>query len=832
MQVGQPAAALPYFKNALAIEPGHGQYTLSYADALLALGRAEEALGTLKTAIKHGNPILGAVELKHRIENFIRHSSTKNIEIPAAESKKLVDLYKTDEYTTLESVAKQLIDQYPTAGFCWKVLGAALLAQGKDAVYAMQKATILLPSDADAHFNLGNALRETHQYESALTSYHRSLEIKADFIEAHCNLGLTLHALELYNEAIQHYRQAIKIKPNCVDVHCNLGNAYRSLGHIEDAFESYRLTIKLQPSHAVAHFNLGNLLQTLGQFNEAIESYRRTIEINPNYVDAHFNLGCTQQTLGQLDEAIASFRHATEMRPNFAEAFYNQGLAFQALEQYDNALNCYRQTLEIKPDYAGAYVNSGVILSSVGKQPFAIESYRLALEINPNLVEAHNNLGAVFQAAGQLDDAIACHRKALEIKPDFMDAHSSLIFALDFSTNREIAELQLERKKWNQSYAAHLCLNPTHDNEATPSRSLKIGYISADLKEHSASLCFGGMLTQYDRSQFDVYAYSNLKGKEDKFTELFKKNVTAWRNIVNLSDEKVVELIRTDKIDILVDLSGHTLGNRLLVFARKPAPIQITAWGYATGTGLTAIDYFFTDPVMVPPQDKIHFTEEVRYLPCALSSFFSEPFPEVNELPALSNGIITFGSFNRLAKVSKEAFRAWANVLLAVPLSRMILKTSELNNDATRDRVLEHFTSAGIDANRIIMQGSTPWHEHMQAYNQIDITLDSFPHGGGVTTLEGLKMGVPVVTLRWPSMAGRASAAILTPLNLCDWIAETQDEYVEIAIKKASDLQALSDLRKQLRGIFSSSIIGDSAAYARAVEKEYRHLWQKWCDSN
>jgi predicted O-linked N-acetylglucosamine transferase (SPINDLY family) len=343
-------------------------------------------------------------------------------------------------------------------------------------------------------------------------------------------------------------------------------------------------------------------------------------------------------------------------------------------------------------------------------------------------------------------------------------------------------------------------------------------------------MVFGSMLTSYDRSEFEVYAYSNVKGQGDRSTELFKQSVGVWRDIAGISDDAAADLIRNDQIDILVDLSGYTLGNRLLVFARKPAPIQITAWGYASGTGMRAMDVFFTDPVMVPPQDKKYFTEEIRYLPCVVGSFSFDPYPEVNELPALSNGAITFGSLNRLSKIAEDAFRTWIEIMLAIPGSRLILKIHELSETATRDRILERFTIAGVEAERIIMLGGTAWHEHMQTYHQIDIALDPFPHGGGVTSLESLMMGVPVVTLLWPTMAGRVTASIMTALGLPDWIAKTREQYIELAIQKARDLQSLAALRKQLRSIFTSSVMGDQVAYTRAVEQEYRKLWKEWCE--
>jgi predicted O-linked N-acetylglucosamine transferase (SPINDLY family) len=339
------------------------------------------------------------------------------------------------------------------------------------------------------------------------------------------------------------------------------------------------------------------------------------------------------------------------------------------------------------------------------------------------------------------------------------------------------------------------------------------------------------MLTSYDRTEFDVYAYSNLMGKTDDLTELFKRSVTVWRDIGGLSDDAVAQIIREDRIDILVDLSGHTAGNRLLVFARKPAPIQISAWGYAAGTGLKAMDVLLIDPVMVPAEDQQYFTEQIRYLPCAVGAFFTDPFPGLNQLPALSDAVVTFGSLNRLAKVSAQTYSAWSQVLKSVPRSRLVLKARELSDAATRERVAGYFSKAGIAEERIIMLGKSSWYEHMQAYHQIDIALDPFPHGGGITALEGLMMGVPVVTLRWPTLPGRLSASIVTTLGLADWIAETPEEYLSLAIQKSTDLNSLATLRGQLRGILTSSVLGDQNAYARAAEQEYRQLWREWCSS-
>jgi len=598
-------------------------------------------------------------------------------------------------------------------------------------------------------------------------------------------------------------------------------------GQFAELESQTRRFLEQRPDSGFAWKALGLALQNQGK--DALPALQKATELLPNEAEVHNNLGSALHDLWRLDEAVESCCRALELNPDFAEAYNNLGIAQHDLGQFEAAAASCRRALEIKPDFAEAHYNFGYALHALGRLEEAMSSYRQALKLAPDFAKAHNNLGNALQSVGQLDSAVASYRRALEIKPAYADAHSNLIFALDLVADADKSATFGERLKWDAAHATPLWQEPSHSNDPTPARRLRVGYVSADFREHSAARVFGGMLTRYDRSQFEVFAYSNHKGKDDRFTELFRQNVTVWRSIAGLSDEAAADLVREDQVDILVDLSGHTAGNRLLVFARKPAPIQITAWGYATGTGMRAMDVFFTDPVMVPPQEKQYFSEALRYLPSVVGSFSPDPYPAVNELPALSEGIVTFGSLNRLEKVSEGAYGAWSEVLLAVPRSRLILKAPDLSEPTVRETVTGHFLKAGVAAERIILQGKTTWHEHMRAYHQIDIALDPFPHGGGVTALEGLMMGVPVVTLRWPTVVGRLSASIMTTLGLPDWIAESREEYVSLAVKKATDLESLAGLRRRLRIIFAASVIGDQEAYARVVEQEYRQLWLQWC---
>lgn len=644
-------------------------------------------------------------------------------------------------------------------------------------------------------------------------------------------LGMVSDQMGRGEEALTFMQQAALLAPGDVQVHSSLGNILNDLGRREEAVASFRRALEINADLAEVHCNLGATLHDMGRQVEAEASYRQSLRINPDLAEAHYNLGNTLKKMERLGEAAESFRQALRIAPGNAVAHNNLGIALHDLGYLNEAETHYRQALLIRPDYADAHYNLSITLNDLFRLDEAEASCRRALQLKPDLAEAYNNLAGIMQKSGRLDDAVALYRQALQLKPDYVAAHSNLIFTLDMMADKDTPFLQQERKRWAALHADHLLQRQPHANIPDPGRRLRIGYVSAEFREHSASKVFGGMLTGYDRTQFEVFAYANFKGSEDRITALFKKNVTFWRNIIGLSDDAVADMIRADRIDILVDLSGHTAANRLLVFARKPAPIQISAWGYVTGTGMRAMDVLFADAVIVPPEDKHYYAEAVRYLPSFLGYFHVDPFPEVNELPALSDGIVTFGSFNRLAKVTEESYRMWAEILLAVPRSRLVLKNPGLNDAATRAGVIGHFANAGIAAERIVLLGRTAWLEHVLAYQQIDIALDPFPHGGGVTALEGLMMGVPVISLRWPTVAGRVSASIMTTMGLPDWIAETQEAYVALAIQKAGDLTALAALRGQLRNIFTSSAIGDQNAYVRAVEREYRQLWREWCAS-
>ena len=807
MQAGKTAEALVPMQKAVELSAGDVEAHYNLGVILQALKRLEEAEASYRQALQISPDYADA------------HANLG------------VTLQALGRLAEAEASYRRALEIKPDYLSALGNLGVVLREQGKLelAEASFRQALLIDPLGAQMHADLGDTLQMRGQLSDAEASYRKALQIKSDHAAVYGSLGNVLKAQGRLPEAEVCYRQTLQLMPDSAEAHFNLGSIARELGRLEDAEAGYRHAIRLKPDMASAHYNLGNLLRERANFDEAEACYRQAIRLNPDIFEAHFYLGMLLKDQGRLNEAEASYRQALKIKPDLAMAHCNLGSLLEDTgRQHEAEVSC-RRALQLNPDLAEAHYNLGNTLLSQGRLGEAEASYRRAIEVNPSLSEAHCNLGSVLLSAGKQSEADACFRRTLQMKPDDAATHSNLIFNLDLMAGVDMAVLSEERSRWNRAHAVHLYQQRKHLNVPDAARRLRIGYVSADFKTHSAAFAFGAMLVNYDREHFDVIAYSNSTD-EDAVTREFQQNVTGWRKIFGLSDDAVADMIREDRIDILIDLSGHSSGNRLLVFARKPAPIQISAWGYAAGTGMNAMDVLFSDPVFVPPEEKHFYTEQVRYIPNAIGSFTSGAMPAVNVLPALSAKGITFGSFNRLAKSSDEVYRVWAKVLLALPDSRMIIKTQALDDAGTRARVMAHFTDADIDPMRVILQGKTTREAHLAAFNQVDIALDPFPHGGGVTALEGLMMGVPVITLRWPTLTGRVSTSIMTALGLSDWVAESPQQYVDLAVQKAGDLQSLAALRQALRGIFASSVIGDQVAYVRAVEREYRELWQQWCD--
>ena len=505
------------------------------------------------------------------------------------------------------------------------------------------------------------------------------------------------------------------------------------------------------------------------------------------------------------------------------------GNALKNQGRLDDAKACLQRALQIKPDYAEAHNNLGNALKDQGRLFEAEACYVRALQIKPDYVEAHNNLGVTLKDQGRLAAAEVSYRRALEIKPDYGRAHVNLIFLLDLIGDYGIAEQQAERRRWyERNGRIHARAIKPHDNLPDPERRLRIGFVSADFRRHSAYYAFSPIILRHDRNAFEVVCYSGVV-LEDDATARLRQAAHEWRSTVGVSDDALAEQIRRDRIDILVDLSGHTAGNRLLVFARKPAPVQVTAWGYATGTGLETMDYFLADAVMVPPEERDLYAEEVVELACALCYDAPEYLPEVSPLPALGGRPFTFGCINRIEKITDRVMALWGRIFAALPEAQLLIKNGTCDDPMVRQQLLVRLGAAGIAAERVRILGGSAHAEHLKIYHEIDAGLDPFPNNGGISSAETLLMGVPVVSLYGANISSRITSSMLTVLKLSRWIARSEDQYVRIAIKAASDLPGLARMRKNLRARMAATPLGDVERYTREVETAFRSMWRRWC---
>jgi len=740
-------------------------------------------------------------------------------------------------------------------------LGRALQIKGalEQAIAADRRAIALMPNFPEAHTNLGNALKESRRLDEAIAAYRRAIDINPNGAQAHTFLAIALYDNRQLDQAIAAYRRVIELQPNLASAHNNLGVALKDTGQFDEAITAYRVAIALKPDFPEAHGNLGNALLEKGQLDEAIAAYHRAIALRPNYAEAHSNLGRALREKGELDEALAACRAAIAIRPNYAEAHNILGIVLQGKGLIDEAITAFREAISLKANDASAHGNLANALKDKGQLDLAIAAYHQAMALKPNDADAYGNLGNAFKQSGQLDLAIAAYRRAIAIKPSFAEAHSNLLLLLFYHPAygpREIAE---EQQRWNLQHAEPLrraqggllrqFVGPpsmdsgraastgsgrAHANDPSSERRLRIGYVSPDFREHVVAQNILPLFLHHDRNQFDITCYAQVP-QPDATTRWFGQHADRWRSIVGISDGQVAQQIRDDQIDILVDLALHSANNRLRIFARKPAPVQVTFAGYPGSTGLSAIDYRLSDPYLDPPApeapgDESVYSEKTIRLPDSFWCYDSleKMDVSVNGLPALESGIITFGCLNNFCKINDVVLALWARVLKQVHGSRLLLLTQEGSH---RQRTVERLSQEGIDPARIEFASRRARREYLLLYHRIDIGLDSFPYNGHTTSLDSLWMGVPVITLVGQTPVSRAGWSQLSNLGLSEFAGETPDQFVQIAADLAQDLNKLQSLRASLRQRMEQSPLMDAPKFARNIEAAYREMWRRYCSA-
>jgi predicted O-linked N-acetylglucosamine transferase (SPINDLY family) len=593
------------------------------------------------------------------------------------------------------------------------------------------------------------------------------------------------------------YRRILAVEPEAAEVTLQLGLALEGQGRLDAAADCYRRAAELKPDMVEAHYDLGNLLRTRGHAHEALPCLERAIALKPDLPQAHLARANTLLGLGQFAAAVDGYRRALEVAPAYAEAHNNQGVALQSLGQLDEALACYQRAIRQQPDYA----------------------------------EAWNNLGQVLQSRAELDEAIAAFRQAVQLRSDSPYLHSNLIYALNFSPRYDAAAIGQEARAWCQRHAAPWAgAVPPHRNDRSPERRLRVGYVSPNLREHPVGRFLLPLLESHDRERFQIFCYASVP-QPDALTDALRAHADAWHDVTGQSDEQLAQHIAAEQIDILVDLTMHMQGHRLLAFARRPAPVQVTYLAYCGTTGLDAMDYRLTDPHLDPPGvDERCYSEQSVRLPHTYWCY--RPMPEAPPVcgpPSASTGRVTFGSLNNFSKVSPAAIEAWGRVLQAVPNSRLLLHSQ---SGSHRDRARDALARLGVASDRLEFVDLRPAADYFRLYQRIDVALDPFPYSGGTTTCDALWMGVPVVSLAGRTAVGRGGASLLANAGLGDLVATTVEQYVAIAARLAADDSRRASLRADLRGRMQASPLMDAAGFARSVENAYRTMWRHWCEQS
>lgn len=638
-------------------------------------------------------------------------------------------------------------------------------------------------------------------------------------------LGVVTRNLKQYAESEHYFSSAkyIKLDPYIL---ANYALLLQDLHRFDEAINCFKEAVSIKTDFALAHYNCGLTLQKLGRIDEALANFNQAIAVKPDYAEAYVDRGNTLKILRRFDEALLSYNLAFLSKKNYVDALINRGAILCELKRFDDALESYQIALSIKPDSVGVLNNRGNTLKELRRYNEALESFDLAIHIKPDYAEAYSNRGTIYRDLGRFDEALADFSEAVRYKENYFNAHSNFIFVLTYLERSNFSTRLEEAKKFGSILSK--AFPNKFDSWKKLNSKLRIGFVSGDFNSHPVGFFFENVLSSFDRSKLELFAYT-ASAYEDSITNRLKNYFHSYKSFLGLSDVECANLVYSDSVNILIDLSGHTAGNRLPVFAIKPAPIQISWLGYSGTTGVPEIDYVLGDPYVTPPDEECHFSEKVKRL-SETYYCFTPPKADIQiyDLPALTSGRITFGCFNNFTKVSADVISLWAKVLSQVDGSQLFLKAKQLSEPRVVEDTRALLRSLGVSSERLLIEGPSNRVEYLSSYNKVDIALDPFPYPGGTTSVEALWMGVPVLTKKGNSFIAHNGETIAHNSGQADWIAEDEADYIAKAIHFSSDLQALAKLRSGLRAQVLASPLFDAERFARNFEKAMFEIWEDY----
>ena len=834
--LGQLDAAVKDYGSAIAIKPDYAKAHFNLAGALQDLGQLEAAVNSYEKSIK--------------------------IEPAYAEA-----------HNNLGSVLKEL-------------------KQDEAAVKSYKQALVIKPDYVEAQYSLGIMLQDLGQLEAAIKCYEVVLVTKPNFADAFNNLATAFLDLGQFDAAVKSYKSAIKIKPDFVAAINNLGIAFYKLHQTDEAISCYKQALALNPNFADAYNNLGAAFLDLGQLNEAVKSYKSALKVKPDSVDAFNNLGTAFFDLGQFDAAVKSYKSALKINPDFVKAINNLGIAFYKLHQTDEAINCYKQALALNPKFADAHNNLGMVLLDLGQFDAAVKSYKSALKIKPDFVAAINNLGIAFYKLQQEDEAIKCYKKAISLKPDFVDAYANLASVMKVLNRFDEALAIYESEIIQNSnldfilgelfhMKMHLCIwddlprrldelkNKINNNEKVispfillalvddpeiqrknteiyvnykfpnnnvlpaigiyPKHSkIRIGYFSADFREHPVSSLTAELYEMHNRNEFEIYAFSFGPNTNDGMNLRIKAGVDHFHDVRSLSHKEIVLLARSFEIDIAIDLGGYTQNARTEIFAMSAAPIQASYIGVLSTMGADYYDYLFAGQTMIPENNQKYYTEKIVYLPSYQVNDSKELPPEINftrkELGLPEKGLI-FCCFNNTYKIMPTVFNSWARILKDVKESVLFIY---VENELAKINLTKEIIIRGVDPSRLIFGGRLPRPEYLARYRIADLFLDTRPYNAGTTASDALRMGLPVLTMEGSSFNSREAASIIRSLNLPELITSSEKEYETLAVELGNDPEKLKFIKEKLASNLSTAPLYDTPMFTKNLESAFAQMYYRY----
>jgi predicted O-linked N-acetylglucosamine transferase (SPINDLY family) len=767
-------------------------------------------------------------------------------------------LYANGQWNEAEPLCRSLLEREPGDLGALSLLGI-ILAQTRrteEAAELLGRVAAAMPDNADAHTNHGNVLRALDRHHDALACYERSLALKPHGAEAHYNRGVALSDLRQYEQAVESYERAVGLKPDHAPAWNNRGGVLNMLGRMEEALASIDRAIVLQPRFAAAHSNRGMTLERLGRYEEALASFDRALELHPNNAEAHARRGDALRTLERFEEAIASYDRAIALHSSDAEAHAHRGATLAAMGRHTEALASYDRALALDPGCLNAHVNRGVTLHDLRRSHDALVSLDQAIRLGQQDAHTFHCRAAVLQELNAPEEAIASYEQALAIDPrhrflrgNCRHARMQVCDWAGFESDKAAITAALERGEASttpfvllslldspalQRRAAEIYVREKFSRIPPPSAPrhprhdrIRIGYFSADLRNHAVAMLAAGLFEAHDRSRFELTAFSVGPDVSDELRGRVEPAFDRFLQVDGRTDGEITALARELEIDIAVDLGGYTRDARPGIVARRAAPIQVSYLGYLGTLGGQFMDYLLADSVLVPSEAQEHYSEKIAYLPSYQVNdtkrlIAARAFTRA-ELGLPPSGFV-FCCFNNSYKITPETFESWMRILSGAPGSVLFL----LGSSAAAERNLRReAVQRGIAPERLVFGPSLPMGEYLARYRSADLFLDTLPYNAGTTASDALWAGLPVLTLPGESFASRMAASLLTAAGLPELIARGRADYERWAVELATDAPRLEALKRKLAANRGGCALFDTATFARNLESLYEQMYQR-----